>query len=195
MDFFAGVRNKCSFHVSRLMKRRRATRCFKGELFPMSLDLRMTLATIGLVLTFSFISAGRAQQKVLTNEQSQIVDAVNTIFTAIQSDDAAKLNAVVSPDFYIFDGGRRFNAEQVETIFKTQHLAGKRYDWNVTEPDIHISGNTAWIAYVNDGSISDASGRVHQQWLESGFLEKQAGTWKVVFMQSTRVPPPQEDRK
>jgi ketosteroid isomerase-like protein len=162
----------------------------------MSSPLRITLVMFGLPLvSFMHLSAARAQQKVLTNEQSQIVDTVNTIFTAIQTDDAAKLNSVVAPGFYIFDGGRRFNAEQVVAIFKTQHLAGKRYEWNVTEPDIHISGNTAWIAYVNDGSISDASGRVHQQWLESGFLEKQAGIWKVVFMQSTRVPQPQEKRK
>ena len=34
-------------------------------------------------------------------------------------------------------------------IVKAQHVAGKRYEWNVAEPDIHISGNTAWIAYVN----------------------------------------------
>jgi ketosteroid isomerase-like protein len=161
----------------------------------MSLELRMTLATIGLVLVFSFISTGRAQQKVLTNEQTQIVETVNTIFTAIQTDDADRLNSVISPDFYIFDGGKRFNATEVMAIFRAQHLAGKRYEWNVTEPDVHISGNTAWIAYVNDGSISDASGTVHQQWLESGFFEKQAGTWKVLFMQSTRVPPPQESRK
>jgi ketosteroid isomerase-like protein len=161
----------------------------------MSLDLRMTLATIGVLISFMQISAARAQREALTNEQTQIVDTVNTIFTAIQSDDAAKLNSVITPEFYIFDGGRRFNAEQVMAIFKAQHLAGKRYEWNVTEPDIHISGNTAWIAYVNDGSIRDASGTVHQQWLESGFFEKHAGTWKVVFMQSTRVPPPQENRK
>jgi ketosteroid isomerase-like protein len=177
----------------------------------MSLDLRMTVATIGLVLMFSFISAGRAlqfggkaQQEVLSNDQSQndqsqnehsqILETVKTIFTAIQTDDAAKLNSVISPEFYIFDGGKRFNAEQVMAIFKAQHVAGKRYEWNVTEPDIHISGNSAWIAYVNDGGISDASGTVHQQWLESGFLEKQGGTWKIAFMQSTRVPP-QENRK
>jgi ketosteroid isomerase-like protein len=161
-----------------------------------SLQLRITLVTLGLALMSSVhISAARARQKVLTNEQTQIVDTVNTMFTAIQTDDAAKLNSVIAPDFYIFDGGRRFNAEEVMAIFKAQHLAGKRYEWNVTEPDVHISGNTAWIAYVNDGSISDASGTAHQQWLESGFLEKQAGTWKVVFMQSTRVPPPQENRK
>jgi len=162
----------------------------------MSLQLRITLVAIGLALLSSVhISAAAAQQKVLTSEQSQIVETVNTIFTAIQTDDAAKLNSVIAPEFYIFDGGRRFNAEQVMAIFKAQHLAGKRFEWNVTEPDVHISGNTAWIAYVNDGSISDASGTVHHQWLESGFFEKQAGTWKVLFMQSTRVPPPQDNRK
>lgn len=37
-----------------------------------------------------------------------------------------------------------------------KHAAGKRYEWNVTEPDVHISGNTAWIAYANKGSITDA---------------------------------------
>jgi ketosteroid isomerase-like protein len=162
----------------------------------MSSRLHITLLTIVLALVFSaHVPVAKAQQKVLTNEQSQIVDAVNTIFTALQTDDAARLNSVIAPDFYIFDGGKRFNAQEVMAIFKAQHLAGKRYEWNVTEPDIHIIGNTAWIAYVNDGSISDASGRVHQQWLESGFLEKQAGRWKILFMQSTRVPPTQENRK
>jgi ketosteroid isomerase-like protein len=179
----------------------------------MSLQLRITLVMIGLaMITSARVSAGRAlqsggkaQQEALTNErsqtdqrekdQSQVLDAVNTIFTAIQTDDAAKLNSVISPDFYVFDGGRRFNAEQLMAIFKAQYLAGKRHEWNVTEPDVHISGNTAWIAYVNDGSISDASGTVHQQWLESAFLEKQAGAWKILFAHSTRVPPPQEKRK
>ena len=82
-------------------------------------------------------------------------------------------------------------------LIKAQHVAGKRYEWNVTEPHVHIRGNTAWIAYVNKGSISDASGTVNQNWLESAFLEKQAGVWKIVFLHSTRVPmaPPENDRK
>ena len=74
------------------------------------------------------------------------------------------------------------------TFIKAQHAAGKRYEWNVTEPDVHISGNTAWIAYVNKGSIDDASHTVNQNWLESAFLQKEAGIWKIVFMHSTRVP-------
>jgi 2-polyprenyl-3-methyl-5-hydroxy-6-metoxy-1,4-benzoquinol methylase len=80
---------------------------------------------------------------------------------------------------------------------KAQRAAGKRYEWNVTEPDVHISGDTAWIAYINKGSITDASGTVNQQWLESAILEKQKGFWKILFMHSTRVPtaPPKNDRK
>jgi ketosteroid isomerase-like protein len=73
-------------------------------------------------------------------------------------------------------------------LIKSQHATGKRYEWNVTEPDVHISGDVAWIAYVNEGSITDASGTTNQKWLESAFLQKQAGIWKIVFMHSTRTP-------
>jgi ketosteroid isomerase-like protein len=157
----------------------------------MSLRLRITLVTIGLALMPSVqVSAARRQQKALTNDQSQIVDTVNTMFTAVRTDDAAKLNSVIAPDFYMFDGGHRFDGEAIMALIKAQQVAGKRYEWNVTEPDIHISGNTAWIAYVNKGSIADASGRMDQQWLESAFLEKQAGIWRILFIHSTRVPTP-----
>jgi ketosteroid isomerase-like protein len=152
---------------------------------------------IALAVTFALIfspnvSTARAQQKSLTSEEKQVVDTVNTIFTAARADDVAKFESVITSDFYIFDGGARFNGDSIMAFIKAQHAAGKRYEWNVTEPDVHISGNTAWIAYVNKGSITGASGTVNQNWLESAFLEKQAGTWKIVFMHSTRAPiPPQ----
>ena len=162
----------------------------------MSLQIRITLLTIGLALMSSvYVSAATAQQKALTSERTQIVDAVNTLFTALRTDDAAKLNSIIAPDFYAFDGGARFNGEAMMGLIKALQAAGKRYEWSVTEPDVHISGDTAWIAYVNQGSITDASGRVNQQWLESAFLEKQAGIWKILFVHSTRVPPPQGNRK
>ena len=81
-----------------------------------------------------------------------------------------------------------FNGDSIMAFIKAQHAAGKRYEWNVTDPDVHIYGDVAWIAYVNKGSISDASGTVNQSWLESAFLQRQAGVWKIVFVHSTRVP-------
>jgi ketosteroid isomerase-like protein len=113
---------------------------------------------------------------------------VSTIFTAARADDVAKFDSVIAPDFYIYDNGARFNGDTVMALIKQLHAAGKRYEWNLTQPDVHISGNTAWIAYVNQGSISDASSTMDQTWLESAFLQKQGGVWRIVFMHSTRVP-------
>ncbi|SRR5258707_15175707 len=161
----------------------------------MSSRLCIAAATVVFALFFSAnVRTARAQQKPLPANQRQIADTVGTIFTAARSDDVAKFDSVIASDFYIFDGGARFNGDAIMAFIKAQHAAGKHYEWNVTEPDVHISGDTAWIAYVNKGSITDASGTVNQQWLESAFLEKQEGVWKIVFMHSTRVPmPPPEN--
>src|SRR5258708_13409411 len=106
-------------------------------------------------------------------EQQQIVDTVSTIFAAARADDVAKFDSVIASDFYIFDGGARFNGDSVMAFIKAQHAAGKRYEWNVTEPDVHINGDTPWIAYVNKVSITDPSGKTdNNNWPQSAFLEK-----------------------
>jgi ketosteroid isomerase-like protein len=154
----------------------------------MSLQLPIALTVTFAIIFSSNVSTARAPQKSLTSEQKQVVDTVNTVFSAASTEDIAKLDSVIAPDFYIFANGMRFNGDALMAAIKALHAAGKRNDEHVTEPDIHITGNTAWIAYVNKGSITDASGTVKQNWLESAFLEKQAGTWKILFMHSTRVP-------
>jgi ketosteroid isomerase-like protein len=164
----------------------------------MSVRRCIILVTITFAALFSAdVSTASAQQKLLNADQTQIVDTVSVIFAAARTDDVEKFDSVIAPDFYIYDGGVRFNGDTVMAMIKAQHAAGKRYQWKVTEPDVHISGNTAWIAYVNQGSITDASGTVSQKWLESAFLQKQAGIWKIVFMHSTRVPagPPESHGK
>jgi Domain of unknown function (DUF4440) len=157
----------------------------------LSSRLRIALTTTAFALAFSANPiVASAQQKLVTSDRAQIVDTVSTIFAAARIDDVAKFDSVIAPEFYIFDGGARFNGDAIMAFIKEQHAAGKRYEWSVTEPDVHISGTAAWIAYVNKGSITDASGTVNQSWLESAFLEKQAGVWKIAFMHSTRVPMP-----
>jgi ketosteroid isomerase-like protein len=157
----------------------------------MPLRFRFALAAVTFALIFSSsVPNARAQQNSLTPDQKQVVDTVSTIFTAARTDDVAKFDSVITSDFYIFDGGTRFNGDAIMQVIKAQHAGGKRYEWNMTEPDVHISGDGAWIAYVNKGSITDSSGTVMQEWLESAFLQKRAGIWKIVFMHSTRVSMP-----
>ncbi|HET6180358.1 MAG TPA: hypothetical protein VFE61_25795, partial [Candidatus Sulfotelmatobacter sp.] len=66
---------------------------------------------VALVLAFFANLSNASVQKVPTVDPTQIIDTVKTIFAALQADDVAMLNNVVAPDFYIYDGGARFNAE------------------------------------------------------------------------------------
>ena len=162
----------------------------------MSSRLHVALAIFLCVPAFSAnMPIPKTEQSPLTSDQKQVVDTVRAIFKAASTDNVAQFDAVTTSDFYIFDGGVRFNGEGIMALIKAQHAAGKCYEWSVTEPDVHISGNTAWIAYINKGSITDSSGTVDQQWLESAFLQKQGGAWKIVFMHSTRVPKPDQENR
>ncbi len=58
-------------------------------------------------------------------EQQQIVDTVSTIFAAARADDVAKFDSVIASDFYIFDGGARFNGDSVMAFIKAQHGEAK----------------------------------------------------------------------
>jgi ketosteroid isomerase-like protein len=105
----------------------------------------------------------------------------------LAANDAAKFRAVIAPDFYAFDVGKRFTGDALLELIKTAQAAGNVYVWTVNEPDVHISGDIAWIAYVNRGSIKDASGTENLTWLESAILQKEKGAWRIRFLHSTRA--------
>ena len=85
----------------------------------------VALAATALALMLYEPIAARALPK-LTAEQSQIVDTVSTVFAAARTDDVAKFDSVIAPDFYIFDAGARFNGDSIMAFIKAQHLAGRR---------------------------------------------------------------------
>ena len=155
----------------------------------MLMKARSVLAAIVLALMlFVAVGSSSGQQGALSADQGQVVDTVKAIFAAAALDDLAKFHAVVGPGFYLYDAGARFDGDAIMTLIKAEHTKGRRYEWNVSEPDVHVMGDAAWIAYVNKGAMTDDSGTKAQSWLESAFLERRGGVWKIVFMHSTRVP-------
>jgi hypothetical protein len=146
-----------------------------------------SLVALLLVSVALFSHRGYAQSPE-TLEQAKVIDAVKTIFVAAKADDLEKFHSVVAPGFYIYDLGARFDGDAIMKLIQSAHVAGQVFDWNVTEPDVHITGNTAWIAYVNKGSMTAGGKTVELKWLESAFLEKQGEAWRIVFMHSTQVP-------
>jgi hypothetical protein len=136
---------------------------------------------------------GEAQPKTIVdegtgNDRPEVVEAVRAFFSALESGNNTQFMSVVTPDFYSFEGGTRFSGQEIFSFIRAQHAAGRSYRWNVSEADVRVTSNSAWIAYLNLGSITDSSGTTDHKWLESAFLEKQADGWKIAFLHSTRVP-------
>jgi ketosteroid isomerase-like protein len=150
---------------------------------------RFAAITILLIL---FVWAEAQPKTIVDNrtadDRSEVVEAVRVFFNALEAGNNIQFMSVVTPDFYSFEGGTRFSGQEIFSFIRAQHAAGRSYRWNVTEADVHVIGNNAWIAYQNKGSITDSSGTIDQKWLESAFLEKQADGWKIAFLHSTRVP-------
>ena len=132
--------------------------------------------------------AGPAVASEAATDQERIVEAMRQMYVAATNDDLAQFRTVTTPDFYAFDVGRRMTGDQLMGFVKDAHAAGKIYVWQVTEPQVYVDGKTAWITYVNRGSLQDATGKRDLSWLESAVLRKDKGTWRIQFLHSTRVP-------
>ncbi len=154
----------------------------------MSLNQRHSIAVCCLLLAAMRITAAEQIPSAAPgSEQARVVETMRSMYSAVTNDDLARFHEVAAPDFYAFDGGKRFTGDALMELIKGAHAAGKVYVWNVTKPEVHIEGNIAWITYVNEGSMRDATGTKNLSWLESAVLRKKDGKWQIQFLHSTRV--------
>jgi hypothetical protein len=142
----------------------------------------IAFALIGLSIVFH---RGPTPPEV---EKAKVVATMESMFAAATNDDLEKWHEVAAPDFSAFDNGKRFEGDALMELIKTLHGQGRTYRWKVTEPEVQIDRGTAWITYVNKGSMQDATGTKDMTWLESAILQKGNGGWRIRFLHSTRVP-------
>jgi uncharacterized protein DUF4440 len=149
----------------------------------------MAIAIVAPLVALS--SASAALAKTCAPERKEaVVDAVNQFFEAASHDDENLFKEILAPGFYAFDNGKRFDGMQLPELIKAAHGSGKTYAWSVTEPEVHIACDWAWVTYTNRGSVGDASGTQPMSWLESAVLHYQGQRWHIQFLHSTRAAPP-----
>ena len=147
------------------------------------------------IFALALIASSLSAQSCKTTDadKTAVANALRTLYAGATVDDMAQMHSVTSPTFYAFDGGQQYSSiDDLMKVVKTYQDQGVKFIWNVTMPQVTIDCNEAWITYVNNGSIQlpNTTNPTPTQWLESAVLEKQDGTWKIVFFHSTRVPPP-----
>lgn len=139
------------------------------------------------VLAAALCVATRADSSTGVSDRELVIEAVRQMFVALASDDLAKFRTVTTPDFYAFDVGKRFTGDELIELIRKHHAAGKIFVWEVTEPQVYVDGETAWMTWVNRGSIEDAAGKTELSWLESAVLRRIDGAWRIHFLHSTRA--------
>ena len=140
------------------------------------------------MLAIAFCFMGAAQTSTVTADEEAVAQTLRLMYVGLTKEDTAQLRAVTTPDFYAFDGGEKYTGDELMTLIKSLHAAGKTFVWTVPEPKVRIEGPVAWITYTNRGSVQDAAGKKDVSWLESAMLLKESGTWRIQFFHSTRVP-------
>ena len=154
--------------------------------------LRMSAAASCFVCTLAFAqvttAAGRDSGCApdVTAERD-VVMALEQMFTAFRTDDSSGFQQIATADFHAYDNGVRFTGPSLLELLKKAHASGTRFEWSVTDPEVHIACNLAWVTYVNQGSIENTAGRQEMRWLESAVLEYGERRWRIRFFHSTRA--------
>jgi ketosteroid isomerase-like protein len=144
----------------------------------------------GLLLAFLTLSSPSTTAQTCATtpaDQPQVIETMRQFYVAAGADDLQKFHTVVAPTFYAYDGGVRYEGDTLMALMKKAHDAGRVYVWTVTEPQVHLSCNVALLTYVNKGSMTDSTGTKNRSWLESTYMQKSGGTWKILFFHSTPI--------
>jgi hypothetical protein len=129
-----------------------------------------------------------ADENGLKAEDARVADALRNMYAAGLKNDIRLFHSVTAPGFYAFEGGKRYDGDAIFDDLQRERAAGWVFEWTVNDPTVHVDGNLAWITFTNRGFVQDPSGRkADGEWLDSAFLEKQDGQWRVRFFHGTRA--------
>jgi len=122
---------------------------------------------------------------------AEVGQTMRDMYAALTKDDLGAWRAVITKDFFSFDGGKRFDRDALFDLIKTNHAKGTVYVWTVNIPKVDLACDMALVTYVNTGSVTSSSAAMRSvSWLESATLRHDGQRWRISFFHSTRVPDP-----
>jgi ketosteroid isomerase-like protein len=146
------------------------------------------VALVPLVFTMAVSAQLSAPSAMALNpESSKIAQTVQDMLSAAQRADVEAFDKVTEPGTIFLEGGKKMSRDAIFSLVTAHPPSGMTMQWSVTEPDVHVSGNTAWISYVDKGLLTGDVTVKHMTWLESAVLEKAGVRWRIVLFHSSLV--------
>ncbi|GLQ99343.1 nuclear transport factor 2 family protein [Dyella mobilis] len=147
----------------------------------------MKFKAIFLTACTTFCATGVACAQSPSSADAAVAQTVSAFLSALSQGNEGTLHKLTCQGFYAFDAGSRFSGDDLFALVKKYQAAGSAFSWSVTMPEVHVTGKSAWITYVNQGSIKNAAGTKSMHWLESAQLQNNGDGWCINFLHSTPV--------
>jgi len=135
---------------------------------------------IGLILLllpqFSFAQSPKKQE---------VQQVIIRFFDALSVGNIPQIKAEVSDDFILLENGEVWTmdtlASKISRPKPEGYLRLNSFDFLETK----IDKNRAWVYYKNKAEITSKTRNTTIKWLESAFLIKEKGRWRMELMHST----------
>lgn len=142
-----------------------------------------------LFAAFLFAASSAAVAQPPEDGAGAVEATVHSLFDDMAVDNGPAAAKLFAPGFYAFDGGKRFQGDELLQLVLKLHKSGVVIRWNLGPIDVHVSGDLAWAAWENHGSAGVPPAEKPVAWQESAVLKRENGAWRFVFLHSNRVDP------
>jgi ketosteroid isomerase-like protein len=125
-------------------------------------------------------------------EQNKVKNTIKGMFDGLSNLSIEQVKKNSTEDLMIIENGEVWNMDTLSTIINAlkdfNPVRVNSFEFLKTE----IQGQTAWVAYWNNATVTTNVQKIEYKWLESAVLVKQGNDWKVKMLHSTRLSPKKE---
>lgn len=121
-----------------------------------------------------------------------IIDIIRSWYAALGAGDAKRFHAFATPDFVIFEDGRRLTGDDPLAIARKHLVDGAQARWAIAQSKVEVDCNSALATFTTVGTFDQAGRHMEVTFLESAVLRKDSRAWRIQFFHSTAVPPEQK---
>ena len=156
-------------------------------LAPIEVEPMKGNGTVPRFLCFGFLVAGVLCSTAAVADHPAF-DPVKELFAAMSKHDGKAMQDTSTADFQLLEHGEVWTMQKLVTAVQPK---GKPYERKNFFKQIRArqKDDAAWVSYWNKAEIRRAGETRTIVWLESAFVIKVDGHWKIQMLHSTRLDP------
>jgi len=113
---------------------------------------------------------------------------ITQMLTGIGDRNLPMIRRYTTPDFLILEDGHLYNLDSIsKDIARTRRFAAYKRVNHIYFATTRINGNAAWLAFTDIADVTKNGKTTTESFLESAFLIKLKGAWKVYMIHSTTI--------